>query len=147
MVRKKQKSIPVIPLILVVVVVAALYWFWQSRPGYDIEPGYSIVEQAFNGQESEVMVEVGGRIVRVLETHANRERYQEFVVRLPNGMSLLVIHDSRYADRVPLSINDEVTVRGDYMWSENGGTLRYTYRDSSPARRHGWVDHQGKRYQ
>ncbi len=147
MARKKKKSFPVLPLILVGAVVAALYWFWQSRPGYDINPGLSVVEQAFHDQQSEVMVEVEGRIVRILETHADRERYQEFVVRLANGMSLLVVHDTNHAGRIPMSVNDHVTIRGDYMWSENGGTLRYTYRDSSPARRHGWIDHQGKRYQ
>ena len=145
--KKAKKKFPVLPLILGVAVLAAAYWMWQKRPGYDIDPGVLTVEKAFHNRISDLMVQVDGRVVRILETHDQSERYQEFVIRLSNGQSVLVSHDKSRADHVPLSIGDTVLVRGDYLWTENGGTIRYTYRDNSTRRRHGWIDHQGIRYQ
>ena len=144
MTRKKKKSIlRFLPVVIVIIVIA---WFWHSRPSYDLEPGYQSVERAFHEQQSNLMVEVTGTVVRILETNANRERYQEFVIRIENGQSVRVVNDMRYTDHIPLSINDNVTVRGDYLWSEGGGTIRYAHQDRSAQRRHGWIDHEGKRY-
>ena len=63
------------------------------------------------------------------------------------GQSLLVIHDKRVAGDVPLAIDDAVTVRGQYKWSETGGGVENTHHDQSIERRHGFVEHEGKRYQ
>lgn len=93
------------------------------------------------------MTEVSGTVVRVLSADRNRPQVQEFVIRLENGQSLLVVHDQRASGGVPVSVDDTVTVRGQYKWSETGGRVQNTQHDPSLERRHGFVEHKGKRYQ
>ena len=145
--NSKKKNSIAFPAVVLILAFAAIAWYWQRQPGYDIEPGILSIESAFHQQQSGLMVEVDGQVVRILEAHELRERYQEFIIRLRNGQSVHIVHDMAYADEIPLSIGDQVLVRGEYRWSENGGTISYTYRDRSMQRRHGWIDHRGDRYQ
>ena len=146
--KKTQKNSNIaFPAILLILVAAAIAWYWQGLPGYEVKPGYLAVENAFHSQQTDLMVEVDGTVVRILETHELRDRYQEFVIRIENGQSVHIVHDKAYADEIPLAVGDQVLVRGEYRWTENGGTIRYTYRDRSMQRRHGWIDHKGDRYQ
>jgi len=133
----------------VVAVVLALGWYWQSRPGsgYEVEHGFAVVEHAFYDQRSGFMTEVTGRVVRILTANRKNASSQDFVIRLENGQSLLIGHDHSAGGKIPLAVGDRVTVRGEYSWSETGGTIRKTRRDLSPERRHGFVEHDGKRYQ
>ena len=122
------------------------WWSWQSVPGYKIEPGFWAVEKAFLNQQSGMMVEVDGKVVRILTADQEGSHHQNFVIRMRNGQSVLVSHSIAAAHRVPISIDDEVTVRGEYQWTEPGGAIHWTHRDFSPERRHGWIEHQGKKY-
>lgn len=123
-----------------------VWWSWQSVPGYKITPGYWAVEKAFVNRQSGMMVEVDGRVVRILASKQDGLNHQNFVIRMLNGQSVLVSHSISAAGQIPISINDEVTVRGEYQWTEPGGTIHWTHRDFSFQRRHGWVEHQGKEY-
>ena len=124
----------------------AVYLFWHSRPGYEIEPGFMTVEKAYLSHESGMMAEVHGRVVRILRDEREGVHRQRFVIRLPNGQMVIVIHNVEDSDRVPVRLEDPVLVRGQYEWEESGGVLHWTHRDSSPNRRHGWVEHMGRRY-
>lgn len=92
------------------------------------------------------MVEVTGKIVRVIEQEKTNPRYQEFQMRLPNGQLLLVLHKNGIKEWIPLQPRRDVTVRGNYQWTELGGIVRDTQKDNSMERRHGWVEYDGKRY-
>lgn len=128
-----------------VLVLAGLGWMWQSRPGYQIEPGFGTVAKAYANHWSGVMAEVQGEVVRLLLDNQDGAS-QAFFIRLQNGQDLLILHDLVQADRVPVAIGDQVTVRGEYSWSETGGTIRRTYRDHGVGRRHGWIEHRAIRY-
>lgn len=119
---------------------------WQSQPGYKLEPGYGVVEQAYRNQQSGVMVEVTGRVVRILIDDTDDLQVQKFVIRLQNGRSVLVFYNFHSGDPVPVSINHEVIVRGEYSWTESGGLIQWTRRDYSTERRHGWIEHLGRKY-
>jgi len=134
-------------VILGIVLGVAYYWHDQPGSGYEVEVGFSAVEQAFHERRTEFMSEVSGTVTRVLTIDRNNPGTQKFVMRLENGQSLLVIHDRVAAGEVPISIGDPVKVRGKYTWSETGGILQNTQHDPSIERRHGWVEHKGKRYQ
>ncbi len=127
--------------------VLMLGWAWQSTPGYSIEPGIKTVESAFINRQTNLMAEVNGRVVRIISDDTNRARHQRFVIQLANGQNILVAHNIGYADRVPVSLNEPVTVRGQYSWNENGGLIHWTHHDVSLNRRHGWIDHEGLRYE
>jgi len=122
------------------------WYMWQSVPGYNIEPGFRTVEKAYINQQSGVMAEVSGRVVRVLVDGQSETEQQKFVIRLQNGQNILVGHNIRVSEKVPVEVNDAVTVRGEYTWSEPGGMIQWTSRDPGMERRHGWVEHRGKIY-
>lgn len=144
--RKKKKASRLISLIAAGAAVVALYLIWQSRPGYSIEPGFATVQDAYRYRQTGIMAEVTGSVTRILQFDRDMPYVQKFVIRLPNGQSILVIHNRDRGGEVPLDIDDQVLVRGEYLWSETGGTIRNTERDMSTQRRHGWIDHEGKRY-
>jgi len=121
-------------------------WAWQSMPGYKIEPGYGAVEKAYLNQQSGAMVEVSGQVTRILTDDKDDLQHQKFVIRLQNGQSLLVVHNTVDAEQVPIVIHNEVTVRGEYSWTEPGGLIHWTRRDHSAERRHGWIEYQGRKY-
>jgi hypothetical protein len=122
------------------------WYIWQSVPGYNIEPGFRTVEKAYINQQSGVMAEVSGRVVRVLVDGQTETEQQKFVIRLQNGQNILVGHNIRVSEKVPVEVNDTVTVRGEYTWSEPGGLIQWTSRDPGMKKRHGWVQHRGKIY-
>lgn len=130
--------------VLTVMICGAL--LWQSRPGYRIEPGFKTVQDAYRYHQTGMMAEVTGTVARILVDDRDDTRNQKFIIRLGNGQSLLVLHDQVSSDRVPVKVDDTVLVRGEYQWTETGGTLRFTQRDYSPRRLHGWIEHQGQRY-
>jgi hypothetical protein len=140
--RKHTRIIAVIAIALALVALALV---WQSRPGYEVKSGFTALEDAHRYRQTGFMAEVDGTVARIL-IDDRRPRNQKFLIRLTNGQMLLVIHDQEVARRVPLSVGDTVLVRGEYVWTETGGTLRHTQRDYSTQRLHGWIDHQGKRY-
>jgi hypothetical protein len=141
--RKFSRTFAVIAIALVLVALALV---WQSRPGYEVKTGFTAVQDAYNYRQTGFMAEVDGTVARILMDDKEDPRNQKFTIRLTNGQMLLVIHDQEAAGRVPVSVGDTVLVRGEYVWTEAGGTLRYTQRDYSPRRLHGWIDHRGERY-
>lgn len=141
--RKHTLTIAVIAIALALVALALL---WQSRPGYEVKSGFTAVEDAHRYRQTGFMAEVEGTVARILMDDREDRRNQKFTIRLTNGQMLLVIHDQEVAGRVPVSVGDTVLVRGEYVWTETGGTLRHTQRDYSTQRLHGWIDHQGERY-
>jgi Protein of unknown function (DUF3465) len=141
--RKHSRIIGVIAIALVLVALALL---WHSRPGYEVRSGFTVIEDAYRYRQTGFMAEVDGTVARILMDDQEDQRNQKFTIRLTNGQMLLVIHDQEAAGRVPVSVGDRVLVRGEYVWTETGGTLRYTQHDYSPRRLHGWIDHNGERY-
>lgn len=146
---KKKGRNPVITIGIIIGAAASLLagWSWHSMPGYELEPGNHVVEKAFYDHRSGLMVEVTGEVIRVLGEEGEDSSLQWFQVRTPNGQHLLVGHDAGLGEPIPLARKDLVTVRGDYEWSESGGTIRHTERDTSLNRLHGWVEHKGKKYE
>ena len=133
-------------LIIGISILLFASWAWWSVPGYKIEPGYGAVEKAYHNQQSGAMVEVSGQVIRILTDDKDDLQHQKFVIRLQNGQNLLVVHSIVDAEQVPISIHHEVTVRGEYTWTEPGGLIHWTRRDHSAKRRHGWIEHQGRKY-
>ena len=147
MTRKKGRDPGILSgLIIFAALSVILGWSWHSLPGYDVEPGVHVVEKAFYDKQSDLMVEVTGDVVRVVRPVKGNEGHQEFQLRLPNGQVLLVVRNTRAGARGPLEASDQVTVRGNYRWSELGGVIHGAQRDYSLGRMHGWVELDGKKY-
>ena len=146
--KRKGKSTFITTAIIVgtsIMLVAG--WSLHSIPGYKVEPGNHVVEKAFYDNQSGMMVEVSGEVVRLLGRETGDSRLQWFQMRTPEGQYLLVGHENGLAKPIPLEARDHVIVRGMYEWTESGGSIRGTQKDNSLARQHGWVEHKGNKYQ
>lgn len=105
------------------------------------------LEQLFREHASDVMVTLSGTVDRTLADDNDGSRHQRFILRLDSGRTVLVAHNIDLAERVPLGENDRVTLRGEYEWSSQGGTVHWTHHDPKQWREGGWIEHNGTRYQ
>ena len=144
---KKNKIVAVLAKLIALASIASiLVWMWFSSPGYKLDGGEAVVEKAFYDRQSELMVEVTGTVFQMASQNASNAGYQEFRMKLPSGQLLTIVHENKRGQRLPLEANDTVTVRGQYYWNELGGIIKGTQRDNSMERLHGWIEHDGVRY-
>ncbi len=109
--------------------------------------GRDAVIAAAMDRRSNLLVEVEGRVVKVLRDDREGSPHERFLLQVAEGLTVLVAHNLDLAERVPLSPGDSVTVRGEYEWNAKGGVLHWTHDD--PAGRHpaGFIRHEGRTYQ
>ncbi len=108
----------------------------------------SHIEQAFEQHQSNVQLEVTGKVIKLLADDLDGSRHQKFIVKTSESHTILVAHNIDLAPRIEgLSTGDFVTLYGEYEWTKKGGVMHWTHHD--PAKRHadGWIKHQGKTYQ
>lgn len=91
--------------------------------GADLE-----IEEAFRGKLSGVFLTAKGQVLRILSDDKKGVPHQRFILRLPSGHTLLVLHNISVAPRVPLKEGIWLSVRGEYRWTEKGGLLHFTHR-------------------
>ncbi len=110
--------------------------------------GDAALARAFDEHAFSVEVEGSGEVVRLLADDEEGSRHQRFVLRLDSGQTLLVAHNIDVAARVDgLQVGDRVAFRGEYEWSEQGGTVHWTHHDPSGEHRDGWLRHDGQTVQ
>jgi hypothetical protein len=85
------------------------------------------------------MVSVAATVDRSLADDHEGSRHQRFLLRLDDGLSLLVAHNIDLAPRVPIEAGDRVEVRGQYEWNEKGGVLHWTHHDPDGEHEGGWI--------
>lgn len=104
--------------------------------------------QAFEQHLSNVPVEGQGVVSRVLTDDNDGDRHQRFIVELPSGQTVLVLHNLDLTQRIEgLSEGDVVSFSGDYVWNDKGGLIHWTHRDPRKRHRAGWIRHNGVLYQ
>ena len=108
----------------------------------------SQIGRLFKNRTSNVQVEGAGVVTRILADDLAGSRHQRFIVRLPSGQTLLIVHNIDIAPRVDgLQEDDSVRFYGEYVWNAQGGMVHWTHHD--PEQRHvaGWLKHKGRTYQ
>jgi len=108
----------------------------------------STIEHVIQQHQSDVQLEVTGKVIKLLRDDLDGSRHQRFLVKITAGHTLLIAHNIDLAPRIDLlKTGDNVTIYGEYEWNEKGGVIHWTHHD--PAKRHsdGWIKHQGKIYQ
>jgi predicted metalloprotease len=118
-----------------------------SKPSATADGSQKILA-AYQGKQSDVLVEGFGRVIRILPDDNKGSRHQKFILKLSNGQSLLVAHNIDLAPRITaLKVGDRVEFSGEYEWNKQGGVLHWTHHD--PRNRHpdGWLKHNGRQYQ
>lgn len=129
-------------LLIVALIVAAL---GRDAIG-TTSSGDETIQALFGARRSDEVVEIAGSVDRLLADDNEGSRHQRFIVRLASGHTLLVAHNIDLAERVPLRAGDDVAIRGEYEWNEQGGVLHWTHHDPQSRRPGGWIDYDGTRY-
>lgn len=106
----------------------------------------SPARQAFVQRQSRVWLRAEGEIIRILKDDLKGSRHQRFIIRLPDGLTVLISHNIDLAARVPVRPGDEMEVFGRYEWSRKGGTIHWTHRGTRGGRPGGWIRHRGALY-
>lgn len=110
--------------------------------------GADIIARAFAEQQSDVQVAGSGRVKRTLPDDNKGSRHQRFILELDNGHTVLVAHNIDLAPRIPrLQRGERVGFYGEYEYNPQGGVIHWTHRDPAGRHAHGWLEHQGKRFQ
>ncbi len=108
---------------------------------------YMPVEQAQRRHLSRVWVEGEGVVVKTLPDDRRGSRHQRFILRLPNGRTILVAHNIDLAPRLDgLRRGDRVAFAGEYIYNDKGGLLHWTHHDPSGRHPGGWLKWQGRLY-
>jgi Protein of unknown function (DUF3465) len=106
------------------------------------------VQQAFVEHASNVSVEAEGVVAKVLADDNQGARHQRFIVKLDNGISLLIAHNIDLAPRIEnLNAGDNIAFKGEYVWNAKGGIVHWTHHDPSGHHAAGWLKHNGKTYE
>jgi hypothetical protein len=141
-------------LIYLVVFAVLAYGFIQGQ-GISV-PGFSsrtqrvdtTLQNAYNNKQSDLQVQGEGIVTKILPDDLEGSRHQRFILRLSNGLTLLVAHNIDLAPGIrKLRTGDAVEFYGEYEWNSIGGVIHWTHHD--PGSRHigGWLKHDGKTYQ
>ncbi|MBB6095294.1 molybdopterin converting factor small subunit [Povalibacter uvarum] len=147
-------------LLLALIVVAAAYQFTMrgglpqpstqpSSPAVAVESSADdILAQAYENQRSNIQVRGHGTVQKILSDDNQGSRHQRFLIRLGSGQTLLVAHNIDLAPRIDsLREGDRVAFFGEYEWNNKGGVLHWTHRDPQGRHAHGWLEHDGRRYE
>jgi hypothetical protein len=148
------------------VVIGAVVWFGASRGGLvgvlsgppetpaasaattaPAPAGPDDIRTLFDGHRSDVEVQSSGTVTRILSDDDDGSRHQRFILRLADGLTVLVAHTIDIAPRLDgLRTGDEVAFRGEYEWSDLGGTVHWTHHDPDGRHEDGWLTWQGRTY-
>jgi len=106
------------------------------------------ISELFRKQQSDTWVEASGTIKKVLSDDTTGDKHQRFIVRLDSDIEVLIAHNIDTAQRVPAREGDKITFRGEYEYTDKGGTVHFThapkFKRKDPG---GWIELDGKRYE
>lgn len=145
-------------LILTLAVLAAGVFYYQDRREQLVAPGaataaeqaavLSETDAAHAQRRSDVQVQGGGEVSRLLPDDRDGSRHQRFILRLDSGLTVLVAHNIDLAARIDsLQVGDSVEYFGEYEWNEKGGVVHWTHHDPRGTHMGGWLRHKGRVYQ
>ena len=101
---------------------------------------------AQQSQARKVEVTVGDRVFKVLPDDREGLTHQRFLLKLNNGTTVLVAHDTSIAPHVPLSEGDCIRIHGEYIWNSKGGVIHWTHHSNNGRHEPGWIELHGQRY-
>ncbi|AWA48171.1 DUF3465 domain-containing protein [Acinetobacter junii] len=156
---KIQKNNLVIVTIIVVLIAAYVGIDLKQNNLNDNVVQTSIVEeaavddqhkimQAYKQQISNIQVQSKGEVKAILADDNDGSRHQKMILKLENGLTVLVAHNIDLAPRVEgLRKGEIVEFYGEYEYSPKGGVIHWTHHDPQGKHVDGWLKYQGKSYQ
>lgn len=104
--------------------------------------------QAYQQQRSNVQVQAQGVVKAILPDDNEGSRHQKMILKLENGLTVLIAHNIDLAPRIEgLKKGETVEFFGEYEYSQKGGVIHWTHHDPRGKHIDGWLKYQGKMYQ
>ena len=149
-IRRNRKLMRVVLIVLVVGGSYLFNKFEQSLPSTNssTNTNNNAIFSAIQNQQSDVLVESNGRIVKVLPDDNKGSRHQRFLVKLNNGHVILIAHNIDLAPRIDsIREGEEISFKGEFEWNNKGGVVHWTHHD--PRKKHpgGWLHYKGQKYE
>jgi hypothetical protein len=114
-----------------------------ARPAVDDRA----LREAIARRASDRWVDGAGIVADVLPDDRRGSRHQRFILRLPDGATVLVAHNIDVAPRIDgLREGDRVEFHGEFEWNDRGGVVHWTHHDPQGRRDGGWLRHGGRTY-
>lgn len=110
------------------------------------------IADLFKKQQSDTWVEAEGVIKKILpddnDDSDGSSKHQRWIVRVPSGIEILIAHAFDVSARVPVEEGDTIRFRGEYEYTDKGGTVHFTHAPKFKRREPGgWIEHNGKTYE
>ena len=103
----------------------------------------------FKQKKSDVIVQAAGEVVHILpddnDDTDGSGLHQSFLVELLGNLTIKISHNIKFG-RIPVSKGDIISFKGEYEWTEKGGTIHWTHHDPKGWHEDGWVELNGQRY-
>lgn len=157
MAQSKNKSIS----ILILAILAVIFYLiegkfddtGESLPDDTRNPRTShsdsdkTLKSYYDKKVSGKMITVSAAVDKVLSDDLHPPRHQRFVIRLSNGLTVLVAHNIDLAPRVQnIQTGEQVKITGQYEWNAKGGVIHWTHHDPKGHRDGGQISYKGKVY-
>lgn len=116
----------------------------------DYQPVVESDQEVLNAQAQQmrkVEVTLTGRVFKMLPDDTRGLPHELWLMKLSNGTTVKIAHDTKLAPRVPLSEGDLLRLHGEYIWNEKGGVIHWTHHDPRGTHEPGWIDFNGQRYE
>jgi len=116
--------------------------------GSTAKPSESEIANAYMQHLHDIQVMGEGEVVKVLADDNKGSKHQRFILRVPEGFTVLVAHNIDLAPRIKnIATGDSAAFYGEYVWNEKGGVVHWTHHDPRGRHTSGWVKHNGITYQ
>lgn len=117
-----------------------------ARSGNAVSVAQGQILQAQQQRAQKVWLMVQAAVLRNLPDDRRPPCHQRFLLKLDNGSTVMVAHNTDLAPRVPVSPGNVVLIRGEYIWNEKGGVLHWTHHDPQGTEEGGWIQLNGQTY-
>ncbi len=109
------------------------------------------IPDLFRNKVSDRIVQASGTVVKVLpddeDTSDGSEQHQKFLVELAdkNRTTIKICHNLKFG-RVPVREGEVVSFRGEYEYTDFGGSVHWTHKDPRGTHEDGWIEYDGEQY-
>lgn len=111
-----------------------------TTPATTADTDAAYIKTLFDGKKSDVWVSGKGTVTRILKDDTEGDKHQRFILKLSTGQTLLFAHNIDIAPRIDdIAVGDTISFYGEYIYTEEGGTLHWTHHDPDGSSDGGWL--------
>jgi hypothetical protein len=106
------------------------------------------IVEAYGAHRNVPQVQGSGIVTKVLKDDTKGLQHQKFLLKVSDGITILIAHNIDLAPRVDdIHEGDVVGFNGEYIYTPKGGTVHWTHKDPRGKHAAGWLQHNGKKYE